>query len=211
VSRSQPAEPTGKAAKIIDAARAAFFEQGYDAISMDEVARRAGVAKQTVYSYYSSKDALFLAVHERERKQFDTVLAAAPIASADAARAWLRESGLRVLELLLNPSFRALLRVTVAAADRFPSLGKSIYEGGIKQGQAQLADIFRQAAEAGALRVDDPEVAVEQYVALLRGELFLHCLFDPSFNPSRAAKLQQVEHAVDCFLARYGVAAPGVR
>ena len=44
-------EPTGKAGKVICAARDAFMQQGYDAVSMDEIAKRAGVAKQTVYSH----------------------------------------------------------------------------------------------------------------------------------------------------------------
>ena len=53
-----------KAQLIICAAREAFLEKGYDGVSMDEVASRAGVAKQTVYARYTSKDALFLAVVE---------------------------------------------------------------------------------------------------------------------------------------------------
>jgi TetR/AcrR family transcriptional repressor of mexJK operon len=209
LSRSEQAEPIGKAAQIIGAARDAFFEQGYDAVSMDEVAKRAGVAKQTVYSHYPSKDALFLAVHERERERFDSVLQAAPIATPDAARDRLREVGLELLELLLSPSLRALLRVTVMAAHRFPSLGKSIFEGGIQQRLDQLVDIFRRAVEDGVLRADDARIAAEQFTDLVRGQLFFHCLFDPSFNPSGAAKRRQVEQAVDCFLAKYGVVAAG--
>jgi AcrR family transcriptional regulator len=208
LSRSEPPEPVGKAAQIIGAARDAFFEQGYDAVSMDEVAKRAGVAKQTVYSYYPSKDALFLAVHESERVRFDRVLGAGPIAAPDAARARLQEAGLELLELLLSPSLRAMLRVTVMAAHRFPSLGKTVFEG-VQQRVGQLVEIFRRAMEDGVLQAEDPRVAAEQFTALIRGELFLHCLFDPSFNPSRAAKVRQVEQAVDCFLARYGIPAAG--
>ena len=56
-----------KAQLIICAAREAFLEKGYDGVSMDKVASRAGVAKQTVYARYTSKDALFLAVVESLR------------------------------------------------------------------------------------------------------------------------------------------------
>src|SRR5215469_10813624 len=97
LSRSEQAEPAGKAAQILAAAREAFFEQGYASVSMDEVAKRAGVAKQTVYSYYPSKDALFLAVHERERERFGKVLEVAPIPTPDSVRAGLCESGLELL------------------------------------------------------------------------------------------------------------------
>src|ERR1700685_2138366 len=47
-----------KAQLIICAARDAFLEKGYDGVSMDEVASRAGVAKQTVYTRDASTDAL---------------------------------------------------------------------------------------------------------------------------------------------------------
>jgi len=209
MNRPERTEPAGKAAKIIEAARDAFFEQGYDAISMDEVAKRAGVAKQTVYSYYSSKDALFAAVHARERESLQGVMEAPPIDTPDAVRSWLREIGLKLLEILLSPSFRALFRVTVAAAHRFPSLGKEIYEEGILPHQVQLTDLIRKAEEAGALQSDDPRVAAQQFLALMRGELYFHCIIDPSFEPSRAATLRQVEEAVDCFLAKYGTQTAG--
>ena len=76
-----------------------------------------------------------------------------------------------------------------------------------QQRVAQLGDIFQKAVEQRALQADDPRIAAEQFAALVRGELFLHCLFDPSFNPSEAAKKRQVDQAVDCFLARYGIVA----
>ena len=208
MSRSEQAEPAGKAAKIIEAARDAFFEHGYEAVSMDEVAKRAGVAKQTVYSYYPSKDALFLAVHADQRDRVDAALEPLPITSPEDARAALEDLGVRLLKLLLSPSMRALFRVTVSAAHRFPSLGKEIYSG-IRQRQEQITEILRRAMAAGTLRAGDPELAAEHYIALVRGELFFHCIVDPGFNPSQAAVARQVEQAVDSFLAKYGAAASG--
>jgi len=204
MSRSEREEPTGKAAQVIGAARDAFLVQGYDAVSMDEVAKRAGVAKQTVYSYYPSKDALFLAVVERERQSLDEILEAQPITTPAEALAGLRESGLQLLEFLLSPSLRSLLGAIVAATHRFPSLGTSIYEG-VQRRQAQLASIIRKAVDANALKADDPRVAAEQFTALIRGELFLRCLFEPSYSPSRTEMLRQVDQAVDCFLAKHGM------
>jgi TetR/AcrR family transcriptional repressor of mexJK operon len=204
-SGSEPAEPAGKAEKIICAARDAFFEQGYDAISMDEVARRAGVAKQTVYSHYTSKDALFLAVAEREWQHLRT-LSPMPVTTTPAtAREALLGMGLELLELILSPAAQSLLRVTIAAAHRFPSLGKSVHEAFIKYRIARLVDLVRDTIDAGALRADDPQIAAEHFTALIRGQLFIHSLLDPSFKPSRPEMIQQVEQAVDCFLAKYGV------
>ena len=44
---------------ILEAATRVFFESGYADASMDEIAREAGVSKQTVYSHFGAKEALF--------------------------------------------------------------------------------------------------------------------------------------------------------
>ena len=207
MSVSTTAEPVGKAAKIICAARDAFFEQGYDAISMDEVARRAGVAKQTVYSHYASKDALFLAIVEREWQQLRRVSPLPPATTPATARERLREIGLELLELILSPPVQSLMRVTIAAAHRFPSLGKSINEFLVKHRLDYLVDIIRGAVDAGALHAENNQVAAEHFTALIRGRLFIQCLLDPGFRPSRLETIEQVDQAIDCFLARYGVSA----
>lgn len=47
---------------IVSAAGALFLQQGYGVISMDQIANKAGVTKQTVYRYFASKNELFAAV-----------------------------------------------------------------------------------------------------------------------------------------------------
>ena len=48
--------------RILDSARSVFFREGFDAANLDEVARRAGVAKGTIYRYFESKAELYVAV-----------------------------------------------------------------------------------------------------------------------------------------------------
>lgn len=45
-------------AEIVDAAMAVFAEQGFDATSMDDIARSAGVSRRTIYRYFDTKDDL---------------------------------------------------------------------------------------------------------------------------------------------------------
>ena len=66
MSKSQQ-NATQKQATIVQAALDLFLEQGYAATSMDAVASRASVTKQTVYRYYPSKEELFTAVMEKIR------------------------------------------------------------------------------------------------------------------------------------------------
>jgi AcrR family transcriptional regulator len=193
-----------KAERIIAAARDLFLEQGYDAISMDEVARRAGVAKQTVYAYNACKDTLFLAVVEGERRRANFALPAEALTGEMPIGDALRRIGLHLLEVLLSPSLLSLFRVALAAAHRFPKLGRSIYETGAQEMHADLARLIGCAATAGNLVVEDATMAAQQFIALINGELHIHCLLDPGFRPSTAQIDRQVDAAVDCFMARYG-------
>ena len=190
-----------KAQLIICAARDAFLEKGYDGVSMDEVANRAGVAKQTVYARYASKDALFLAVVESVQGR---MLSAVSVGGPPAIRDRLHRIARELLDVVLDSSILSLSRIALGASYRFPTLGHSIYGARIKELHAVLADIIEQAAEEGCLLVDDPTVAAEQFLALIRGELHLHCLYDPSFRPSSAKIERQIDAGIDCFMARYG-------
>jgi TetR/AcrR family transcriptional regulator, mexJK operon transcriptional repressor len=190
-----------KAARIIAAAREAFLEKGYDGVSMDEVAKRAGVAKQTVYARYVSKDALFLAVMDSVHRR---VLSALSTPGPLAIRERLRRIAREFLELALDPSTLSLLRIAMAASYRFPTLGHSVWGADVKDSHAVLADIIERAAKEGSLRADDPNAAAQQFLALVKGELQLHGLLDPGFRPSRVKIKRQIDAAIDCFMARYG-------
>jgi AcrR family transcriptional regulator len=56
--------PNQTRAAILDAARAAFAERGYDVVSVRAVAREAGVDPALVHRFYGSKEALFIAAME---------------------------------------------------------------------------------------------------------------------------------------------------
>jgi TetR/AcrR family transcriptional repressor of mexJK operon len=193
-----------KAELIICAAREAFLEKGYDGASMDEVANRAGVAKQTVYARYASKDALFLAVCESLQGR---MLSAISAAESLPIRDRLQQIARELLELVLDPSSLSLSRIALGASYRFPTLGHSIYGARINKLHEILASILEQAAQDGCLAVSNPRVAAEQFLALVRGELHLHCLYDPSFRPSQIKIEGQIDAGIDCFMARYGVPA----
>jgi len=55
---------------IIEAARAVFGEKIYDRVSMAEIARAAGIAKSSIYTYFTSQEALFVEIAVRDTNQF---------------------------------------------------------------------------------------------------------------------------------------------
>jgi len=59
-------EDSAKRRQIIEGARAIFLSQGFDAASMNDIARAAGVSKGTLYVYFKHKEQLFEAIVEQE-------------------------------------------------------------------------------------------------------------------------------------------------
>lgn len=193
-----------KHAAILSAARAVFLEVGYGAASMDEIARRAGVAKQTIYNHFAGKDALFGEIitqlcDELLRPLARPELRAGPPAAALAALAD------EVMALMLAPSSLALHRLLVAEAPRFPELGAVAYRTGGQRPVDALAAYLEEQTRAGALAVPDARLAAEQFFGMLVGHIQIRALLGVEVRPPEAAIDAAAAEAVRTFLARYAV------
>src|SRR5919204_5155889 len=83
VARAESAAATGE--RILDAAVAVFWELPGQQVSLDEVARRAGVAVQTVIRRFGGRDGLFAAAAERELERVRRQRDEAPIGDVASA------------------------------------------------------------------------------------------------------------------------------
>jgi TetR/AcrR family transcriptional repressor of mexJK operon len=195
--------PTGgKAESILAAAKQAFLAGGFGFVSMDVIAREAGVSKATVYAHFGSKEELFGAVIGRECEQRFAGLSADELDPGDV-RASLTVLGRRFLELLLSPDAIALHRIILGEVSRFPVLGEIFWRAGPERNQRQIEAFIRSAGAAGTLAVRDTRLAAEQFVSLVRGEIQLRQLLRLEAEPSRRQIDTAVAGAVDTFLRAY--------
>lgn len=205
VERPAPGRPKdpAKRAAILAAAKALFLDHGFEGVSMDQIAARAGVSKLTVYSHFGDKDALFIdAVESHCDEQVPTALFTPaphqPLAErlAGIARA--------VYALMASPEavsgFRlmcASLRADSALADRFWSAGAGHLQSG-------FAALLARRTAAGELAVEDPALAASQFFALLRGDLHprlvMGCDALAGFDVEA-----HIQATVDTFLRAYAV------
>ena len=103
---------TPKARAVLDAAAELFLAQGYG-VSMDAVAKRAGVSKATLYAHFPGKEALFRAmVAEKCDRMSEEARALAD--HAGEIRPALEQLGLTVLRFLVSPSVLAVHRIVLA-------------------------------------------------------------------------------------------------
>src|ERR1700737_2123376 len=167
--------PASKSESILAAAKRSFLAAGFGAVSMDSIAREAGVSKATVYAHFAGKEELFGAMVGRVCERHFETFSARELDPTDV-RASLTTLGRRFLDLVLSPDAIAVHRIIVAEVTRFPALGVVFWRAGPERTLGQIEAFMRRAAAARSLEIAQPRVAAEQFVGLMRGENHLRHL-----------------------------------
>ena len=196
------AEDSAKRRQILDGARAVFLAQGFDAASMGEIAKAAGVSKGTLYVYFENKEELFEAiVHQQCDAQAEALFDLS--ADGEDVETVLTRLGIGFIGFLCQPEKASALRTVIAIADRMPEIGKKFYESGPACGIAMLAAYIKRQVDAGVLAVDDCEIAAAQFLDMCQSTLFKPVLFNFAPPPSPERMEHVVKIAVRTFLAAY--------
>ena len=180
--------------RVLRAATSSFLARGYGS-SVDEIARRAGVAKQTVYHHFPSKDRLF---REVARELAMSVLIEL---EGEDVRAALLRFALAYRARALGAEGIATFRTLVPAVPRFRSLAKAMYANTAGEMVQRLAQYLGGAMRAGRLRRDDPELAAEMLLSMLAGVDRVKRLFGMANGLENDAK--RAARIVECFLRAY--------
>ena len=194
--------PVSKAESILAAAKRSFLAAGFGAVSMDTIAREAGVSKATVYAHFDGKEELFGAVIERECERYFARFSVSELDPCDV-RASLMVLGRRFLELLLSPEALALHRIILAEVTRFPVLGEVFWRAGPERERAQIEAFLKRAIASGTLTPADTRLAAEQFVALIRGDIQLRHLLRLEGDADRRGIGAAVDDAVATFLRAF--------
>lgn len=195
-----------KQAAIVEAAAEVFLNTGYAGASMDEIAARSGVSKQTVYKHFTSKEALFIAVMGQMMDEADTAIhkALPRIETGQELEAYLLDYGQRLLTMTLTPGLMQLRRLAIAEAQRFPELARELYARGAGRALQAMAAAFEPLAGKGLLRFDDAMMAASQLNWLLLGDPVNRVMMlgnDAIPGPQEIRR--QAAAAVATFLASY--------
>ena len=199
-----PMDPIGdircsKRAQIIDAGVREFQEKGFAAASMDQVSARAGVSKRTVYKYFESKENLFLSIVDvMSERMADTLdisyVPGRPV--RDQLHALATAEG----EILTSPDAMAMARMLISETLRNPEIA-SAAQGKIDK-KAVFAAMLRDADADGQLRVPDPDVAADEFVALIKAKAFWPVIFGAEIL-SDAEMAVIVDASVDIMMSHY--------
>ena len=192
-----------KVTQVLEGARTVFMRDGFEGASVDDIAREAEVSKATLYSYFPDKRLLFMEVAKLEcRRQSDTALE--KIDMSGPPEMVLSAAAGHMVRFFLSKFGRQMYRLCVAESDRFPELGQEFYENGPKLVRQILGDYLACAVQKGQLKIDDLELAADQFPELCKASLHLPMLLGLKTEFSDAEIDRVIDGAVETFMARYG-------
>src|SRR5436189_960514 len=165
--RSRKARPrwqrrkAARPAEIVTAALEVFVERGFAAARLEEVARRAGVTKGTVYLYFKNKEALFKAVVR------ETIVPV--IAKGEAMAQAFTGSARELVERLVREYWRlvgetelaGIPKLMMAEAATFPQLTRFYYEEVVTRGHRLMAGVIERGIKNGEFRPVDVMIAAK--------------------------------------------------
>jgi AcrR family transcriptional regulator len=193
------ARGTARREAMLTAALAVFLEHGYEGASIEEVMRRVGGSKASLYRYFGNKEGLFGDIITMRCEEFMQGFVV-PAQADDDIEQTLTRIAQRFVRIFLDPERRELFRIMLAEMPRFPALAQRFYEQGPARARKLLGDYFRRQHEAGRLVCPDPEFIATQFIEMVKANPQHRALlgFEP-FLPGRTVE-QHIAGVVRLFL-----------
>lgn len=205
-------EEVGRTARkrraILAAATEVFLQNGYLGASMDQVAARAAVSKQTVYKQFEDKEHLFAEIIDATTVEVVDRFAQAFANALDQAtdtRQAFRDLARRFLGSLMEPDVLRLRRLVIAEADRFPDISAAWFERGFHRSLVLLGEAMGRMVDRGMLRpLPDPTLAAYQFAGLVMYKPMNQAMFAGTSARPAAGELDRIaDQAVEVFLAAH--------
>ncbi len=167
---------------------------------MAQIARAAGVSKQTVYAYFAGKEALFEAIIQRKCAAFMRPLTTQCLAG-EPPEVVLRCIADNFIQTIFSVESMTLYRTIVGECARFPKLAAAFYRAGPRVAADTLAAYLTEFDKRGELRVADPKRSAELFFAMLRGDLYVRRLLEVTPDPTSEERVEALLRVVEVFLA----------
>jgi AcrR family transcriptional regulator len=195
-------------ARIIGAAFNAFMEKGYAGTSTLEIATRAKVSKRDLYANFPNKQAVLLAcvTSRAARKRLPPDMPAPR--SREVLGSILTAFGVTVVREVCQPEVTAMFRLAICEAERSPDVAETLNASRSVNRNA-LAGLLAQAQATGILGHGDPQQMMEEFFALLWGDLMVGRLLGVAASPNPAEINRRVHAATEAFLKLYGTFESG--
>lgn len=159
-----------KTEAILDAAAELTALNGAK-VSMEAIAKRAGVSKQTLYNRFPSRLEIARALAARRSDMLTQ-----PLRSGGDVEAVLTAFAAGLLEKIVRENVAVAFRSVALMSAEVPELADAVYQAGPGEGLRRLSAWLAEQDRAGALNVPDPDAAAEMFAGMTLGHSHLRAI-----------------------------------
>ncbi|MFJ6326386.1 MULTISPECIES: TetR/AcrR family transcriptional regulator [unclassified Rhizobium] len=196
--RPKTVSDDARRAEIVKAARDTFYELGYGGTTMDLVAARCKISKQTLYRLFPGKTDLFMAIIAEHRASMlalprdpnenlplDEALEQIFMIDIDEARERERE---------------AFVHLAISESRQYPEVAMLLHTYGAKQSQQMLADWLDQQCQRGLIEIGDIPSGARMLMTMIFGAMTSKP-GHPNDWPDRETRLRHLRQCIAIFVA----------
>jgi TetR/AcrR family transcriptional regulator of autoinduction and epiphytic fitness len=155
----------GSREAIVGAAQRLFLERGFGAVSMDDLAAAAGVARRTLYNQFASKEEIFREMLLRVSGQLEDAFPPG-IETRGEVEDVLRLIARMILGLHQNPEYLGFLRMVVADSRQFPWIAEE-FAAVMEPQTERFVRYLAHLTAMGILDCRNPMLAAHQFMGML--------------------------------------------
>ncbi|MCL1059012.1 TetR/AcrR family transcriptional regulator [Shewanella gelidimarina] len=190
-----------KREQILLAAKELFCGQGFPHTSMDEVAKLAGVSKQTVYSHFGCKDDLFVASIESKCliHGVNQEMLSDPSTPEDNLALFSKHFA----EVITSAEAITVFKACVSQADTHPEISKLFYSAGPENILRILSDYFINVTKLGVYKFDNPHHCAVRFCLMTFGEMRMKLELGLDVSDLVEDRAEYISGSVSMFLNAY--------
>jgi len=175
--------------EIVEAALDAFAEKGFAATRLEDVAKRAGVSKGTLYLYFRDKEALFKAVIQLSLVP-NIALAEAHLAESQGSTVEMFRNVVgNFVATVVDSKVGVIPKLVIGEAHNFPDIAKFYVDEVVTRGLRIVATILQRGIDRGEIR---PSVDPMTAAPVLIGPLLLLIIWKNVFEPHAGRTIDPV-------------------
>jgi AcrR family transcriptional regulator len=181
-----------KKLEILNIASEIFLEDGYSEASINEMCRRSGISKHTIYRYFKNKEQLFLAVIDKELEgNLEGLEILDNVPEDQDPEITLSDMGTELGVFLLSRKMMAFRQIIYSECGKHHRIGDAYFSHGPNRAFKSLSLYFEKGRNSGLMWKLPPRTLAESFLALLLHKVTLeqHCKIKEEPNKSICRRL----------------------
>ena len=204
VGRPSVAEANLRTETLLEKAAEVFIEHGYQRTSMEEIARRAGTTKQTLYARFPTKSDLFKEIVRAQAECIRKGFASA-LGEDEAPETALMRYAESTTDLLSRNDLSGMVRTLIGALPQFPEMASYFWTSVLSSQREVLTSYLAAQQRLGRLRIPDPREAAEFLEGLCIGPFMLPSIIGLNVTLPPSQQHRRHQEALRIFLNAYAV------